>query len=85
MHWGPHPDWQRGSGVGSHPASSRAPQRETWLPGRGCGAGHQAREWGWGCHVLAWLRGQAGLPQTATRGQQAPSAEEFSVAQVMAS
>lgn len=22
-HWGPYPDWQRGSGVGSHPASSK--------------------------------------------------------------
>lgn len=42
-------------------------------------------EWSWGCHVLSWLPGQAGFPQTATRGQQAPSAEELSVAQVMAS
>lgn len=43
-------------------------------------------EWSWGCHILvlaAWPG--CSFPQTATRGQPAPSAEEFSVAQVMAS
>ena len=36
------PQLAEGSGVGSHPASSRAPQGEAWPPGSGCGAGHQA-------------------------------------------
>lgn len=73
------------SGVGSHPASSRAPQGGAWPPGPGCGAGRQAGvEVGSRGPVRAAWPG-CSSPQTATRGQPAPSAEEFSVAQVMAS
>lgn len=84
-HWRAIPRLAEESGVGSHPASSRAPQGGAWPPGPGWGAGRQAGvELGSRGLVRAAWPG-CSFPQTATRGQPAPSAEEFSVAQVMAS
>lgn len=74
-----------GSDVGSHLASSRAPQGEAWPPGCGCGTGCQARVELRLPHLVLAAWPGCNFPQTATRGQPAPSTEEFSVAQVMAS
>ena len=81
MHWGLYPDWQRGQVL----ARILPPLGHLRVrPGsQAMAVALDARlEWRWGCHVWSWLLGQVGFPQTATRGQQAPSAEEFSVAQV---
>lgn len=84
MHWGPYPDWQRGQ-VSAHTLPPRALEGEV-CPQAMAVALDARLEWSWGCHLLvlaAWPG--CSFPQTATRGQPAPSAEEFSVAQVMAS
>lgn len=69
-------------GVGSRTASSRAPHGEAWS--------QAPVVWRWiagwsGVGAVARSGPGCSFPKMATRGQPAPSAEEFSVAQVMAS
>lgn len=68
------PRLAEGSGVGSHPASSRAPQGGAWPPGPGCGAGCQAGvDLGW---RVFWSRlpGRAAVsPERPPEGSRPPA------------